>query len=93
MGCFNVHLHLGDAAQGWLANAPYDVIIATGAYYETPTMLLDQLTPTGRLFVVTGHAPAMQACLYRAGDRNPVCLFETVIPYLENVSLPEKFIF
>jgi protein-L-isoaspartate(D-aspartate) O-methyltransferase len=93
LGCFNVHLQLGDAAEGWAAKAPYDVIIASGAYYETPKELLGQLTRSGRLFVVTGRAPAMQAYLYHAGNRNPVCLFETVIPYLENVSLPEKFVF
>lgn len=93
LGCFNVRLHHGNAADGWLAQAPYDVIIATGAYYETPSTLLEQLTSTGRLFIVTGDVPAMQACLYQVGKPDPVCLFETVIPYLENVALSEKFVF
>lgn len=93
LGCFNVHLHLGDGAEGWKTQEPYDIIIATGAYYHIPGILQQQLTPTGRLFAVTGFAPAMRACLYSARNQPPVCLFETVIPYLENVSLPEKFVF
>ena len=50
----------------------------------------------GRLFAITGDAPAMTAQLITcvAEDAfNTVTLFETSIPLLKNAVQPERFVF
>jgi len=95
-GADNVALELGDAARGWAAKAPYDVIVLTGSTPILPASLLEQLAPGGRLFAVVGEAPAMTARLvvataphaWRSTD-----LFETVILPLANAEQPSRFRF
>lgn len=78
----------GDAALGWEAQAPYDVIIATGSYPAgIPDALLSQLKPGGRLFAVCGQAPRMEALLIKRlppGQSDIITLFETCVPALLN---------
>ena len=95
-GVDNVTLEIGDAARGWAAHAPYDVIVLTGSTPLLPRGVLEQLTPGGRLFAVVGEAPAMTARLvvssgpggWRTND-----LFETVILPLANAEHPSRFRF
>jgi protein-L-isoaspartate(D-aspartate) O-methyltransferase len=54
------------------------------------------LNPGGRLFVIVGRPPIMQALLItRVGEQewNHESLFETSIPALLNAPQPEDFIF
>ena len=54
----------------------------------------EQLAIGGRLFVVTGTAPAMEALLVRrTGEREWIrqSLFETVLPPLTGIEAPKRF--
>ncbi len=61
LGIENVNLSTGDASHGWDQKACYDVIILSGSVPAVPTSYKKLLRPGGRLFVVTGEAPAMTA--------------------------------
>jgi len=95
-GIDNVTLLVGDAANGWADLAPYDVIVYTAALPLMPQAALQQLAPAGRLFVMLGEAPVMQATMVRqvaAGSFKRDVLFETCIPQLQNAPQPERFTF
>ena len=92
----NVSLVVGDAAQGWLKGGPFDAIAVTGSLPNLPKAFLEALKLGGRLFVVLGRAPAMEAVLItRVGERewSREGLFETVIPALLNSEPKPKFTF
>lgn len=95
-GIDNVTLLVGDAAAGWPDLAPYDVIVYTAALPLMPQAALQQLAPAGRLFVMVGEAPVMQATMVRQvapGSFKRDVLFETCIPMLRNAPQPERFTF
>ena len=95
-GFGNVQLVNGDAALGWPAPGPYDVILVGGSLPFLPPELQGQLRPGGRLLAVIGEPPVMTATLVtRVSERafNSVGLFETSIPPLRNVRQPERFVF
>ena len=92
----NVEVIEGDAARGWEADAPYDAIAVTGSLPVLDDAFLRQLKPGGRLFVVVGEAPAMEACLVTrtgAADWATESLFETVLPPLVGAQRPNQFEF
>jgi len=91
----NVTLEQRDGAEGWEVHAPYDAIAVTGSLPRLADALLQQLTIGGRLFAVVGEAPAMEALLVRrVGDRewSRESLFETVLPALSGVAMPDRFV-
>ena len=95
-GVDNVTLATGDAARGWPAHAPYDVIVLTGSTPLLPRAFFEQLAPGGRLFAVVGEAPAMQARFATCsapGAWRSVDLFETVLTPLVNAERPPRFRF
>lgn len=55
MGLTNCHFRLGDGAEGWPEEAPFDVIIVTAAMSSIPRPLLSQLTPDGCLIAPVGE--------------------------------------
>ncbi|MBT8144773.1 MAG: protein-L-isoaspartate O-methyltransferase [Gammaproteobacteria bacterium] len=74
----------------------YDVIAVTGSVPVYDQRYAQALKPGGRLFIVVGQAPVMEAVLVtRAGDDDFIreSLFETVVPSLENVIRPAPFRF
>jgi protein-L-isoaspartate(D-aspartate) O-methyltransferase len=95
-GIANVTLESGDAAQGWAAHAPYDVIVLTGSVPVLSGNFKQQLKPGGRLFAVVGEAPVMEAtlvtCLAPSTFRTDK-LFEICIPMLAHAPQPERFSF
>jgi len=95
-GVQNVTLETGDAARGWAAGAPYEVIVLTGSVPVLPKALLGQLAPGGRLFAVVGEGPIMTAqlvtCLAPESYRS-TGLFETVLEPLVNCEQPSRFRF
>lgn len=95
-GVKNVELCSGDGAKGWPGAAPYDVIAVTGSMPILAAELKQQLSIGGRLFVIVGTAPVMEALLItRMGDNQwrEEALFETELPALDNVEQPPAFVF
>lgn len=92
----NVRLHTGDACRGW-GEQQYDVIALTGSLPEKPAeSWLEQLAIGGRLFVIMGQAPVMEALLItRRSEQDWIqdSLFETEIPGLINSAAPVEFQF
>lgn len=83
----NVSVVMGDAARGWVTNAPYDVIVFTASSPIEPNGVRQQLTVGGRLFVVLGQAPAMRATLVQRLSEEvykETVLFETCLDPLAN---------
>lgn len=92
----NTTLETGDAAQGWGAHAPYDVIVLTGSVPLLTAAFRQQLKPGGRLFAVIGEVPVMEATLVTcpaADIFRTEKLFETCLPALGNAPQPERFTF
>jgi protein-L-isoaspartate(D-aspartate) O-methyltransferase len=94
-----VEVRTADAMTSRVDGGPFDVIAVTGSLpsEESVPMLAQQLTPGGRLFVIVGEDPVMQARLEtRIGpgsDLRREELFETSVPALRNVPQPERFVF
>jgi protein-L-isoaspartate(D-aspartate) O-methyltransferase len=92
----NVTLYVGDAANGFAADAPYDVIVFTGALALPPKAAEKMLNVGGRLFAVTGAMPIMQATLTQRVSVDAFSretLFETCLPMLENAPSANRFEF
>jgi protein-L-isoaspartate(D-aspartate) O-methyltransferase len=74
----------------------FDAVCVTGAVGAIPGRFVEWLRPGGRLFVVRGRAPAMEAVLLHR-DGNDVnaprieSLFETDIPYLAGAEPVPRF--
>lgn len=72
----------------------FDAIAIGGSMPAFDSRFLDVLKPGGRLFVVVGSRPVMDAQLIVRGDRSVVTsLFETSVPALRNVPASPAFIF
>jgi protein-L-isoaspartate(D-aspartate) O-methyltransferase len=90
----NVTLETGDAAHGWDAHAPYDVIVVTGSLPLLPATFKQALKVGGRLLAIVGDSPAMGVLLItRVGETEwaEEALFETDLPALINAPQPERF--
>jgi len=80
----NVQIETADAF-AWGTDRRFDAICVGGAVDVVPARFVRWLRPGGRMFVVHGRAPAMEAALVRpAADGGFVVesLFETELPYL-----------
>jgi|SRR5690606_3096255 len=90
----NVELVTGDA----LAFEPpgrFDAIAVTGSVPKLDDHFIRMLKPGGRLFIVVGRPPVMEALLVtKAADErhSTESLFETVLTPLVNAELPEPFV-
>jgi protein-L-isoaspartate(D-aspartate) O-methyltransferase len=97
----NVKLHSGDALSTRENQATYDVIVVTGSVSSLtpsiqdakldvkagvkPATFIEQLAVNGRLFVIVGNSPAMEARLIKRIDDkswSTEVLFETDLPAL-----------
>jgi protein-L-isoaspartate(D-aspartate) O-methyltransferase len=90
-----VKLETRDAFNG-AALGEYDVIAVTGSLPVYDTRFEQALRIGGRLFVVVGVAPVMDAILVRRVDSTEwirESLFETVIDPLVNATAPQGFTF
>jgi len=95
-GIGNVELRTADGLAADVPGGPFDVIAVTGSLPQLPDRLKRQLTVGGRLFVVTGEAPAMEASLItRVGEEawRSEGLFETELAGLKNAEATEHFVF
>jgi protein-L-isoaspartate(D-aspartate) O-methyltransferase len=92
----NVKLETADGVYGWEREAPYDVIAATGSVPLLSDHFQRQLTVGGRLFVIVGESPVMDARLVTHVDEyewTEESLFETDLPALRGASHSQRFIF
>lgn len=83
LGLSNIRFEVADALT-WRSDRRFDAICVNGAVDTIPPRFLELLKPGGRLFIVRGRAPAMEAVLVRNDGTTPhiESLFETDIPYL-----------
>ena len=94
-GIENVQLLEMDATQE-LPDGQFDAIAVTGSIQTFDPRFVDALNPHGRLFVVVGDSPVMEAPLIeRAADHDwqSISLFETDLRPLVHGALPPQFSF
>jgi protein-L-isoaspartate(D-aspartate) O-methyltransferase len=88
----NVELFTGDVMRGWQPEQAHDVVVVTGSVPEVPESFRGWVNPGGRMFVISGAAPAMEACLLtrlNATDWQDESLFETdLIPLVHSEEAP-----
>lgn len=92
----NVSLATGDASKGWPERDRYDVIVVTGSVPEVPQSYRNQLEVGGRLFIITGESPVMEAKLITRvaeQDWSEENILETDVPALENTAKAAEFTF
>ncbi len=96
LGIHNASVAVGDAANGWNSNSPYDAIAISQSLTEIPKTYLEQLKVGGRLFAVIGTEPMMQAVIVKrinANSYETTTLFDTTLPPLQNQKSNEHFEF
>jgi protein-L-isoaspartate(D-aspartate) O-methyltransferase len=95
-GISHVELKVGDAASGWDAEDQFDAIALTGSLPVLHQGFHRSLKPGGRLFVIVGEPPIMEALLItRVGPEQWAreSLFDTAVPPLLNAPTPARFRF
>ena len=95
-GFDNVSLKRHDVAADGPPEGIFDAIAVTGSLPVPDERLLEALAPGGRLFVVIGEAPVMEARVYTRGEDGGItsrAAFETSLPRLQNVAEPSRFSF
>jgi protein-L-isoaspartate(D-aspartate) O-methyltransferase len=93
-GIANVAVEVADAMT-WDTDRRFDAICVTGAVAAVPSRFLQWLRPGGRMFVVRGNPPVLDAALLRQ-DVNGIrteSLFETDLPYLVGAAPVPAFVF
>ncbi|KAF1687257.1 protein-L-isoaspartate O-methyltransferase [Pseudoxanthomonas broegbernensis] len=92
----NIRIEAADALQ-YTPSRQFDAVCVTAAVAQVPARFLEWLRPGGRLFVVRGRAPVMEAVLLRpAGEVNAApaeSLFETELDYLQGAEPTPRFLF
>jgi protein-L-isoaspartate(D-aspartate) O-methyltransferase len=95
-GITNAKLHVGDGIDGWSTAEPYDVIVVTGSCQSRRPAIEQQLSINGRMFVVVGSAPVMEALLITRLSKDTWAtesLFETDLTPLSGAELKPEFKF
>ena len=94
-GISNVSLHTANVLTDPPSATTFDVIAVTGSLNEHDG-LQQLLSPGGRMFVVSGHSPVMQALLItrdKEGQFQQTALFETELQALEGLPKVDEFVF
>lgn len=93
----NVSIQTGDAlAESFRPEREFDVIAVTGAVHREPRQFRRMLKPGGRMFVVCGESPVMEALLITrigASEYSERSLFETDLAYLRGAEPKKRFVF
>lgn len=94
-GIRNVQVQVEDAF-AFHPSQTFDAIAVTGAVATVPDSFLRWLKPGGRMFIVGGTSPAMEAMLLTRQGPDFVetrSLFETDLPYLKGAEPAARFEF
>lgn len=92
----NVRLLQGDGHAGLDTDAPYDAIVFSASSSVEPEGVRFQLSVGGRMLIVLGQAPVMQATLIQRLGENSFkqdVLFETCLPAMHNAPQAPAFRF
>jgi protein-L-isoaspartate(D-aspartate) O-methyltransferase len=91
----NVTVGIAPAAEGYPANAPYDVIVLNGATEVTPDRLYRQLKDGGRLVGVFAMTQPPRAMIVTRshGDFGNRALFDAAVPVLPGLERVPAFVF
>ncbi len=92
----NVEIETGDVMTGWQPEQAHDVLVVTGSVPEIPEHFRGWVNPGGRMFVVCGDAPVMEARLLtklNATEWREESLFETDLPRLIHADKTPQFEF
>ena len=92
----NVELETGDVMTGWQPEQAHDVLVVTGSVEDIPDHFRGWVNPGGRMFVVCGESPAMEAKLLtklNATEWREESLFETDLARLVNATKAPEFEF
>jgi len=95
-GIQNVELETGDAMTGWQPEQAHDVVVVTGSVRDIPDHFRGWVNPGGRMFVICGESPAMEAKLLtklNATEWREESLFETDLTRLINAEKAPVFEF
>lgn len=93
-GIDNVALAVAEAVNQYQPQGVFDAVVVGAAVFTVPDRFMQWLAPGGRMFVISGQSPAMQASLItREGDARfrQESLFETDLPYLTHAAPPKRF--
>ncbi|HEY4560852.1 MAG TPA: protein-L-isoaspartate O-methyltransferase [Lysobacter sp.] len=92
LGLVNTRVEVADAL-AWSTERRFDAICVNAAVDTIPERFVQMLKPGGRLFIVRGRAPAMEAVRVRNDNGTPRIdsLFETDIPYLAGAAPVPQF--
>jgi protein-L-isoaspartate(D-aspartate) O-methyltransferase len=95
VGAATVEVVTGPLKAGWLAAAPYDLILLNGATEIVPDALGRQLKPNGRLACIFGHRPAAKGIIYRMVDGQLVgrSIFDAAATVLPGFAAAPAFVF
>jgi protein-L-isoaspartate(D-aspartate) O-methyltransferase len=93
-----LEVRIANALAAPVDGQPFDVIALTGSLPDDEAlgMLQEQVATGGRLFVIVGEEPVMEAMLLmRVASKyfRREILFETCVPPLEEAPEPKRFVF
>ena len=86
----NVNLTTGDASKSWDQKRNYDVIVISAAMKTIPDSYKKLLKLNGRMFIVTGEAPAMTAYRVTRTEENNWTVKELFETNIEKIIQPVK---
>lgn len=95
-GVTNVTVELGNGAEGWEKDAPFDVIVISGGLESLPEAFLKQVKVGGRIAAIIGEAPVMSAqVITRLSETayDTVKVFETNVKLLSTAVRASRFTF
>ncbi len=95
-GISNVELETGNVMAGWQPEQAHDVLVVTGSVPSIPDHFRGWVNPGGRIFVICGDEPAMEAMLLTklsATEWREESLFETDLARLIGAERAPEFEF
>ncbi len=96
LGADNVVTVEGPLKEGYPQQAPYDVIVVSGAVEAIPDGILRQLAPNGRLVAVVaerGRAPSARLARNCAGRIGFMTICDASVPCLPGFEIEPGFVF
>ena len=84
-GANNIDLHIGDVLEAGFDDGAFNVMVVTASVASIPDQFVRWLRPGGRMFIVRGKAPAIEALAVTRSESGRLAeqsLFDTNLPRL-----------